>query len=91
MPFGLFFFSPVALSFQLSVVATVMLVIASPLGMYRISGSRPRLPTMMTLLTDAISVPLSVEAEPAPAYLVNYAAASVLPTIWIFRCRSISA
>src|SRR5688572_24302263 len=49
------FISPLCLSFHLSVVATRMLVTASPLGIYRVSGSAPRLPTMMTLFTDAIS------------------------------------
>ena len=33
MPFGRFFLSPVCLSFQVSVVATAIVVIASPLGM----------------------------------------------------------
>src|SRR5690242_7279419 len=51
------FISPLALSFHLSVVATRMLVTASPLGRYFVSGSAPRLPTMITLLTDAMSHP----------------------------------
>src|SRR3954470_20105067 len=51
------FISPLALSFHLSVVATRMLVTASPLGRYLVSGSAPRLPTMITLFTDAMSHP----------------------------------
>src|SRR5580765_1671074 len=51
------FFSPLALSFHVSVVATRMLVTASPLGRYLVSGSAPRLPTMITLLIDAMSHP----------------------------------
>src|SRR4051812_2292183 len=50
------FISPLCLSFHLSVVAMVTLATRSPLGKVRISGSRPRLPTMMTLLTDAMAV-----------------------------------
>src|SRR5215212_6899731 len=49
------FISPLALSFQRSVVARRMLATASPLGRYFVSGSAPRLPTRMTLFTDAIS------------------------------------
>src|SRR3954466_10760502 len=49
------FISPLALSFHLSVVAILMLVTASPPGRYLVSGSAPRLPTRMTLFTDAIS------------------------------------
>src|SRR5690242_16849480 len=49
------FVSPLALSFQRSVVARRMFVTASPLGRYFDSGSAPRLPTRMTLFTDAIS------------------------------------
>src|SRR5690348_11157860 len=49
------FISPLALSFHRSVVARRMLVTASPLGRYFVSGSAPRLPTRMTLFTDAIS------------------------------------
>src|SRR3954451_15403115 len=49
------FISPLALSFQRSVVAMRMFVTASPLGRYFVSGSAPRLPTRMTLFTDAIS------------------------------------
>src|SRR5207237_9513563 len=49
------FISPLALSFHRSVVATRMLVTASPRGRYFVSGSAPRLPTMITLFTDAIS------------------------------------
>src|SRR4029077_4836026 len=33
------------------------LVIAPPSGAYRVSGSRPRLPTIITLLTDAMIIP----------------------------------
>src|SRR5450830_792897 len=49
------FISPDCLSFQRSVVAMVTLATWSPLGKVRISGSRPRLPTMMALLTDALA------------------------------------
>src|SRR4051795_430729 len=49
------FISPLALSFQRSVVASRMLATASPLGRYFVSGSAPRLPTRITLFTDAIS------------------------------------
>src|SRR5205809_457269 len=49
------FISPLALSFQRSVVARRMFVTASPLGRYFVSGSAPRLPTRITLFTDAIS------------------------------------
>jgi len=48
-------FSPEPLSFHVSVVAMEMFVTAPPSGMYRVSGSRPRLPTRMTLFTDAMS------------------------------------
>ncbi|KAF5291101.1 hypothetical protein FQR65_LT20497 [Abscondita terminalis] len=53
------FFARVLLSRQRSVVAMVTLATWSPLGKVRISGSRPRLPTMMTLLTDAMWKTLS--------------------------------
>src|SRR6516164_10024942 len=43
--------SPVALSRQLSLVATLRLTTGLPSCKRRISGSRPRLPTRMTLLT----------------------------------------
>src|SRR3954465_12094677 len=43
--------SPVALSRQLSEVATLRLAIGRPSWVRRISGSLPRLPTRMTLLT----------------------------------------
>src|SRR5450432_3981683 len=49
-------FSP-ALSFHVSVVAMRILVTASPPVVYRVSGSLPRLPTRITLFTDAIAVP----------------------------------
>src|SRR5690606_29112590 len=42
---------PLCLSFQLSDVARVTLVTAPPLGIKRVSGSLPRLPIRMTLLT----------------------------------------
>src|SRR5581483_1083514 len=45
------FASPVCLSFQLSEVARVTLATAPPDGRYRVSGSLPRLPMRMTLLT----------------------------------------
>jgi hypothetical protein len=57
--------SPVCLSFHLSVVAIVTLATWSPLGNVRISGSRPRLPTMMTLLTDAMVVSLPCKGKSA--------------------------
>ena len=44
--------SPVALSRQLSLVATRRLAMARPSWVWRISGSAPRLPIRMTLLTD---------------------------------------
>src|ERR1700719_1248170 len=44
--------SPVVLSRQLSDVATVRLQIGRPSCVRFISGSFPRLPTMITLLTD---------------------------------------
>src|SRR3954471_4322027 len=40
-----------ALSVQASLVATVKFATAAPLGVYLTSGSRPRLPIRMTLLT----------------------------------------
>src|SRR2546421_4296005 len=49
------FFSPLVLSVHWNEVASDTLVIAAPSGMYLVSGSRPRLPTRMTLFTDAIS------------------------------------
>src|SRR5882762_4535157 len=49
------FFSPLALSVHWNDVASDTLVIAAPSGMYFVSGSRPRLPTRITLFTDAIS------------------------------------
>src|SRR5690349_9318019 len=49
------FISPLALSFQRSVVASRMFVTASPLGRYFVSGSAPRLPTRITLFTEAMS------------------------------------
>ena len=42
---------PDALSFQDSLVAMRMLVTVMPLGMERVSGSAPRLPTRITLFT----------------------------------------
>src|ERR1700684_1125216 len=51
--------SPLALSFQLSDVATDMLATRVPSLVERISGSRPRLPIRITLLTlPAIDAPL---------------------------------
>src|SRR6267142_1618199 len=53
-----------ALSVQASLVATVKFATACPLGVYRTSGSRPRLPTRMTLLTlPAMLASLQVEAR----------------------------
>src|SRR5713101_4248802 len=49
------FFSPLALSVHWKDVASDALVMAAPSGMYFVSGSRPRLPTRITLFTDAIS------------------------------------
>src|SRR5450631_3535695 len=43
--------APEALSFQDSLVAIRILVTVMPLGMERVSGSAPRLPTKMTLFT----------------------------------------
>src|SRR5688572_11780127 len=50
------FVSPLALSRHFSVVAMRMLQTASPLGRKRVSGSAPRLPIRMTLLTEAMEV-----------------------------------
>src|SRR6267378_2615227 len=53
-----------ALSVQASLVATVKFATACPLGVYRTSGSRPRLPIRMTLLTlPAMLASLQVEAR----------------------------
>src|SRR3989440_7905342 len=49
------FFSPLVLSVHWNEVASDALVIAAPSGMYFVSGSRPRLPTRITLFTEAIS------------------------------------
>src|SRR5437660_6325089 len=49
------FFSPLALSVHWNDVASDALVIAAPSGMYFVSGSRPRLPTRITLFTEAMS------------------------------------
>ncbi len=57
--------SPLCLSFHLSVVASVTLATWSPLGKERISGSRPRLPTRMTLLTEAMASSCKGEGEQA--------------------------
>jgi len=43
--------APEALSFHDSLVAILMFVTVIPLGMERVSGSAPRLPTKMTLFT----------------------------------------
>src|SRR5207253_4810353 len=50
------------LSVQASFVATVKFATACPLGVYRTSGSRPRLPIRMTLLTPAMLASLEIEA-----------------------------
>src|SRR6266850_5950407 len=53
-----------ALSVHASLVATVKFATACPPGVYRTSGSRPRLPTRMTLLTlPAMLASLEVEAR----------------------------
>src|ERR1700736_210888 len=50
--------APEALSFHDSLVAILMFVTVIPLGMERVSGSAPRLPTKMTLFTPrAMSYP----------------------------------
>src|SRR5258708_2908706 len=50
--------APEALSFHDSLVAILMFVTVIPLGMERVSGSAPRLPTRMTLFTPrAMSSP----------------------------------
>src|SRR3954468_9644198 len=46
-----------SLSFQLSEVATRKLTTSPPLLSERLSGSSPRLPTRITLLTPAIALP----------------------------------
>src|SRR2546425_7311100 len=51
------------LSVHASFVATVKFATACPLGVYRTSGSRPRLPIRMTLLTlPAMLASLELEA-----------------------------
>src|SRR5207245_7932267 len=50
------------LSVHASFVATVKFATACPLGVYRTSGSRPRLPIRMTLLTPAMLASLEMEA-----------------------------
>src|SRR6267378_4183115 len=53
-----------ALSVHASLVATVKFATACPPGVYRTSGSRPRLPTRMTLLTlPAMLASLQMEAR----------------------------
>src|SRR3989344_4184498 len=42
--------SPLCLSFHAELVARVALATATPLGVYRISGSAPKFPIKMTLL-----------------------------------------
>ena len=55
------FISPEVLSFQLSVVAMRKFATVMPEGMALVSGSWPRLPTIMTLLTPrAMLHPLSI-------------------------------
>src|SRR3982074_343430 len=50
--------APETLSFHDSLVAILMFVTVIPLGMERVSGSAPRLPTKMTLFTPrAMSYP----------------------------------
>ena len=53
------FFSPVFRSFQFSDVAIRRLHTLPPFWNVRTSGSRPRLPTMMTLLTEPAMFPPS--------------------------------
>src|ERR1700751_5366785 len=57
--------SPVALSRQVSEVATLRLAIGRPSWVRRISGSLPRLPTRMTLFTlPAIAALHSITGRP---------------------------
>src|SRR5215467_205103 len=61
--------SPVALSRQLSEVATLRLAIGRPSWVRRISGSLPRLPTKITLLTlpaIALSICFPNHTTPGP-------------------------
>src|ERR1700687_2429104 len=70
--------APEALSFHDSLVAILMFVTVMPLGIERVSGSAPRLPTKMTLFTPrAITTPGNilmasiVHAGPAPIWPQN--------------------
>src|SRR5882757_2718070 len=60
--------APEALSFQDSLVAILMLVTVIPLGMERVSGSAPRLPTKMTLFTPRA---MSYPCKPLKASIVH--------------------
>ena len=48
------FFSPLALSVHLSAVAMEKDTTGSPLAVLRVSGSRPKRPSRITLLTDMV-------------------------------------
>src|SRR6202045_5026492 len=70
--------APEALSFQDSLVAIRILVTVMPLGMERVSGSAPRFPTKITLLTPRAmsfphldSMPHIVHGEPGPTIAVQ--------------------
>src|ERR1700754_2809025 len=73
-------FSPEALSVQASDVAMRRLVMAVPLPVYRVSGSAPRLPTIMTLLIPrAMDFPLGCVFPPIIASLRDARADGVGP------------
>src|SRR2546426_1775868 len=55
--------SPLLRSRRRSLVARLKLQTGVPCGVYRISGSRPRLPTMMILLKDIIEPPSNQAAK----------------------------
>src|ERR1700722_15006725 len=70
--------APEAFSFQDSLVAIRILVTVMPLGMERVSGSAPRFPTRITLLTPRAisfprldSMPHIVHGEPGPTIAVQ--------------------
>src|SRR5271154_337459 len=55
------------LSLNVSSVATVKLVTALPPPVKRVSGSRPRRPTRITLLTDIETLPVGEDFPEAPS------------------------
>src|SRR3954451_10736049 len=85
--------SPVALSRQLSEVATFKLAIGRPSWVRRISGSLPRFPTRITLFTlPAIAtlrhrISLHRPGPRAPARARHLPRAPLGPTLYARRCR----